>query len=1404
MTSMAVCLEIEECRLSRLVAPNDRVLRCCMECTYVADAQLVSKENSKNSTDAKVYRSQDERLVPGSCLLIPNFNNIIKLALKLFYFDEELKKCVIIGKCSWDDASVILRRLVNPGSSIDVSTVVMSRSTNSAKVGKVDCRFSLQLDSHATSSINAPLSKKKHEHMGGTMLTATVGQPQPFPYFEFKPLTKKIDWSSVHRNIDIDDLLDDSDQHDINEMFVHGKHLSVGSTTSGRGDEGINKVFQLQQMQLQYIQYSVDTLRSKENTINTAMRSFSLEEQSLDISISKLKARARMLQKSCRSLDRLHEKYESLFSEEAKEFLQRTQAKISKEKLNDLEDMEAVDADLMESMKSINDDAVYTIEEYNRLHPKSPYIDPVPRVISKTTTTDTDVEKKKGNLQKWENATTNKITQDKPLAFDSDSSESEDLQHLLEERKSAPSSPNKPTLNQRQSQGEGEAKANKSPVSSTDTDIDTDIDTDSDKKNDDVLDVSNVSDAELPIHLSWMPPKHGGSVDPKIKTMAAAPESGGWKTASVRSSLGSTAMSQDSLVPLSRPQTAQTAMSVDSLAVVKENKEENSNSSPESVQHMTKATIEKQQPGNLKAGSRPKIQPYFPQDWSVDHNYSNFDKSESFTRGGDGDGDDPFLDDSMVNANVTVTKDQSQTMHETLKAQVSDKEKHADADPWQDVSVMRSQDEGDSYVERSPEQIKSLYNAKATPVSKGQEKYSEGGLDDFEDSAFDVSIDNDEDKSPGLPEKYHYNNNDNGATAPRDLQNSLENSNEIAVSYHSTSADCTNQGGGLQDISHISSPTVKGNSRTNDDSDDRLFSSTGKKLEAKLSENKNFNLAFNDANNSRDSNKNSALHISYNDDDTIADEKPYAPSIMLSEVNTSTDGVGYQRGSQSSAFGQFKPPLTSSTGVATSQDYGNSSFYEQSIDDYLGASGNNDPISDYGDGVRGTGTGTRTMMPSKSSPFHSQNSLNNSFSQIPNPNGSFDNFSDPYSRHQTSPTMVVAVADNSIGFKDESKSESKTNNGPVSYGGKRSTINEYKTTTATATASDSNKSWADAKSSAKHLDTASPIAVKTYGNGLRRDGAKNVSQYEDDWETGEVSHEDGVLLGTMGISPRSNFSSTGNLSSSGKGKDDSTGDFNINNHMQSAIQNKGGGDNGMYNSVDHLKGLLGTSMDMGGGVEDDHGGYSHNHTQGASIGGSGSISKRNSYNSLREEDFNNNNSIWGRGRADIASIEDGSAFDIHISAVKFNHDIIKNRSINWNCNSIQLQFNFLSELSNKSNSIDIQQQKSSIIIPTQYSAHLEISDGNGIGIDNMKLREEIENEEEAISITAFVKDSSTGENIGQANINIWMMIEDSTNIFRHEIDVYSYSLNEGKGEGVVIGSLVVDVRGYRMLLNNYT
>ena len=76
------------------------------------------------------------------------------------------------------------------------------------------------------------------------------------------------------------------------------------------------------------------------------------------------------------------------------------------------------------------------------------------------------------------------------------------------------------------------------------------------------------------------------------------------------------------------------------------------------------------------------------------------------------------------------------------------------------------------------------------------------------------------------------------------------------------------------------------------------------------------------------------------------------------------------------------------------------------------------------------------------------------------------------------------------------------------------------------------------------------------------------------------------------------------------------------------------------------------------------------------------------------------------------------------------------------------------------------------------------------------LEDEVRELQESITCQINIY-SITGEDsrtlLGQAIVELWVMVEDSCNILRQEIDIFTSDMTN------VIGSAVVDVKGHRLL-----
>ncbi len=1280
---MILQVEIEECRISRLLVSQSHLIRACLEVSYL-DGQIAGTENASinsngstrdTASSGKRYRSRDERVKPGSCLMAPARQGAETLTMKIFYVNEGTKETVIVGKCSWGWS--ILRKLVNPGSSVDLTSTIKSRSgsgRDDLKVGRLSCRLSLRLESSEAASASSPVDR-------GALLTAASGLPQPFPHFEFKPLDVQLDWSYIVHNVEVDDLLihgASEDSQSIKTLFSTGKHLATGYSTAGRGDEPVHNAFKMQQLSLQYLHYTCEALRGKEAAIEGSLRSLALEEQSCDNIIVGLKARAKNLQKQCRSLDRLRGQYVGLFGEEAKTVLASSaasQAAANQDANDSIPGGEDEDAE---------DNIVYTVEEYDKLHPSSkkqqPPSDAKGAKAAAVTVSKSQEKGLKAESQNRGKSSTNS---------DSD----EDVQTIVADRKANSPLSKRPT----QSRDSGSSNSRSSSDDSAEKENIETLDLEPDSHNvTGEIDTSQFSDVDVPIQLSWLPPKHQGGT-------SGSGRNSGWVSANVRHSLGSTAMSQDSLnPPQSRPQTAQsaqTAMSVDSLAKAGEGE------TPEVLAVESVSSLPPQDDKQVKedkvsnkeahrANPRQQIVSHFPRDWVTNPVDGSLN---SFSRDADGTADG---DDSMVNANVTMTKDASAIGDANALGSVVHR---PEEDPWNDISIAR--DSTTKEPEKSPEQIKAAYENAV--------------LEDFEESAFNLSIDNTEDNSPGMPAVQR---------AP-----SADISNQDSDSAVFPAPEVGDQPV-YADISHISSPTVKDDSNTDSTiyfRSKRNDESLGEKLSSLPQRH----------------NQSSGLHISYTEDDTIAVEKKSEMSAdsKSEEKGYSARGADMKRGSKPSGGYSYRQPETNSTGGADTS-YGHGSFYDQSMDDYMGS----------GDISMDRSGRNNLWIPRGADEFH--------FADGPAPRGSTYNSQESFQTSSFNQSAsqsydrLDAFATNARGqspqpamdgFRDESKSS--TAGGHVSYS-RRTSHSEAK----------------DHKPVSKYAPGMRTKILDSFRSADAKDSNSPNTSYADDFDDyGHASNDDGdVLLGTLGtgLSPRSNLGST--LSAT-----ENTGEQRYLGRSSNSDTQVDRALSGGYNSVDRLKGLLGGAAEVDSTPAEARG------------------NTRESGMRARTD------ALWRSGRAQLSAIDTGTALDVHISAVRLDEAF--SRLVN--SQSMQLQFSFLGQLSDRSDTLNIPKGTNTLgqqLVTLQYSAHL------GPSAQGDQLREEIAGEEEAVSITVLIRDPATGATIGHANINLWMMIEDSTNIFRHEVDIFSSG--NGVDDGALIGTIFVDVRGYRMLLNHYT
>lgn len=155
---------------------------------------------------------------------------------------------------------------------------------------------------------------------------------------------------------------------------------------------------------------------------------------------------------------------------------------------------------------------------------------------------------------------------------------------------------------------------------------------------------------------------------------------------------------------------------------------------------------------------------------------------------------------------------------------------------------------------------------------------------------------------------------------------------------------------------------------------------------------------------------------------------------------------------------------------------------------------------------------------------------------------------------------------------------------------------------------------------------------------------------------------------------------------------------------------------------------------------------------------------------------------WTAGRAPMELIEFGErppfagAFDVYIGAIQFYR-----KQNGLNNSGILVSIEFLGVDSSMSNKVQVINNSAVI----GFSSYMRFNNDNA-----HLLREEIEEWGDQLSFQVNVF-GSDGQVIGQAQALLWVMVEDSCNLHRQDIDLLM--------DDDLIGSVVVDVRGYRVL-----
>jgi hypothetical protein len=204
---------------------------------------------------------------------------------------------------------------------------------------------------------------------------------------------------------------------------------------------------------------------------------------------------------------------------------------------------------------------------------------------------------------------------------------------------------------------------------------------------------------------------------------------------------------------------------------------------------------------------------------------------------------------------------------------------------------------------------------------------------------------------------------------------------------------------------------------------------------------------------------------------------------------------------------------------------------------------------------------------------------------------------------------------------------------------------------------------------------------------------------------------------------------------------------------------------------------------------------------------------------------------FSEGRADVEAVEVGQALDVLVSAIQLDAGAVPNRTSSSSSSSsssqVEICVQFLGALSQPSGAIGLPTPSGSgtptatrrSLLPVNLAAHMLMNRKASLA-----LAEEIgdKGEELALQVLLYDVSSPTRNLLGVATVPLWVMIEESCNILRQEVEFVRVSPwtgaepsmegwrqggddldegnegNEGNGD-VSIGNAVVDVRGYILL-----
>ena len=171
---------------------------------------------------------------------------------------------------------------------------------------------------------------------------------------------------------------------------------------------------------------------------------------------------------------------------------------------------------------------------------------------------------------------------------------------------------------------------------------------------------------------------------------------------------------------------------------------------------------------------------------------------------------------------------------------------------------------------------------------------------------------------------------------------------------------------------------------------------------------------------------------------------------------------------------------------------------------------------------------------------------------------------------------------------------------------------------------------------------------------------------------------------------------------------------------------------------------------------------------------------------------------WLPGRASVEMIEMATAIDVQVSSLRMDRE----NGMDIDMSVVFVDVHFLSIVSDISHGVSLSSYVSSH--PVGFCAHIAVGKET---FSTLAQSVQAAGDKLSVSVNLMTQvdenrndggdDDGAMVTVGQADLPLAVMLEDSCNILRQEVDIISIDSEQ------VIGTAVVDVRGYRLLQKLY-